>query len=243
MTEAEWLTCSQPSSMLAFLRRDVSDRKLRLFACACCQGIAGCLVDETIALLAVAERFADGAASSLERKGAREKALNAGWHPDEITKNARGSAKTSVFWTLARKAYEAATETSRIAASVAVQLRANRLVAEPTDVPADWTAWREPIEAEERASHAQMLRCIIGNPFRVSTLRANWQTPDVFSVARTVYDDRPAPSARLDSVRLSILADALEDAGCDDAAILAHCRDGGIHVRGCWVLDLILGRT
>ena len=54
-------------------------------------------------------------------------------------------------------------------------------------------------------------------------------------LARTIYDDR-----RFDL--LPILADALEEAGCGDAEILAHCRGPGPHVRGCWAVDLVLGK-
>jgi hypothetical protein len=42
--------------------------------------------------------------------------------------------------------------------------------------------------------------------------------------------------------RMPILADALEDGGCDEPSVLAHCR-GGSHVRGCWVVDLVLGKA
>lgn len=55
-------------------------------------------------------------------------------------------------------------------------------------------------------------------------------------------DERELPSGHLDAGQLAILADALEDAGCDNADILDHCRSDGPHVRGCWVVDLLLGK-
>ena len=63
-----------------------------------------------------------------------------------------------------------------------------------------------------------------------------WNYGTVPAIARHVYDDRAFHD-------LPILADALEDAGCTDAAILAHCRQPGAHVRGCWVVDLLLGKS
>jgi hypothetical protein len=61
-------------------------------------------------------------------------------------------------------------------------------------------------------------------------------------LAQAAYEDRHLPAGTLDDTRLLILADALEEAGCSDAAILGHLRGPGPHVRGCWVLDLILGK-
>ncbi len=80
-----------------------------------------------------------------------------------------------------------------------------------------------------------LLRCIFGNRFRRAGIDPLWLTPNVVALAGTIYDDRAFD-------RMPILADALEDAGCDNADILAHCRGGGEHVRGCWVVDLLLGK-
>ena len=81
----------------------------------------------------------------------------------------------------------------------------------------------------------QILRCIAGNPFRPTVLDSVWRTANVIALAQTIYDDRAFD-------RLPILADALEDAGCTDRAILDHCRQPGEHTRGCWVVDLVLGK-
>jgi hypothetical protein len=90
-----------------------------------------------------------------------------------------------------------------------------------------------------------LFRDILGNPFRPVTLDPAWLRWDngaVMRLAQAIYEERSLPSGALDSARLAILADALEDAGCTDAAILDHCRGPGTHVRGCWALDLILGK-
>ena len=84
-----------------------------------------------------------------------------------------------------------------------------------------------------------LLRDVFGNPFRLLSVQRHWLTWNdrtIPKLAQTIYDDR-----RFDL--LPILADALEEAGCDNADILAHCRGPGPHVRGCWVVDLLLGKT
>ena len=92
--------------------------------------------------------------------------------------------------------------------------------------------------ADELTRQACLLRDIIGNPFRHSSRTSTWlkwNDGAVPMIAQGIYADRAFD-------RLPILADALEDAGCDNADILAHCRGPGPHVRGCWVVDLILGK-
>jgi hypothetical protein len=90
---------------------------------------------------------------------------------------------------------------------------------------------------------AALLRCIFGNPIRPVSLAPAWLTPAVLQLAQKAYDNRLLPSGLLDNTRLAVLADALEEAGCDNADILSHLRGPGPHVRGCWVVDAILGKT
>jgi len=90
----------------------------------------------------------------------------------------------------------------------------------------------------ECREQAPLLRDIAGNPFRPIALELNWLRRDdniVLKMASILYQERRF-------VDLPILADALEDSGCDNADILAHCRGSGPHVRGCWVVDLLLGK-
>ena len=95
------------------------------------------------------------------------------------------------------------------------------------------------IEArQERIQQVKLLREMFGNPFRSPELDApllGWNDQTVPKIAAAIYDERAFD-------RMPILADALEDAGCDDADILRHCREPGQHVRGCWVIDLLLGK-
>ena len=88
----------------------------------------------------------------------------------------------------------------------------------------------------EALFQADLFREILGNPFRPISFDPAWQTPTAEAIAAGCYADR-------DFSRLPVLADALDDAGCDAAELLAHLRGPGPHVRGCWALDLVLGKS
>jgi hypothetical protein len=83
---------------------------------------------------------------------------------------------------------------------------------------------------------SELVREIFGNPFRQVAFFPSWRTDTALSLARQMYESQ-------DFSAMPILADALQDAGCDSADILAHCRGPGPHVRGCWVVDLVLGKS
>jgi hypothetical protein len=85
-----------------------------------------------------------------------------------------------------------------------------------------------------------LVRDIFGNPFRPVTIQPVWFTPTVTNLATVAYEERILPSGELDTVRLAVVADALEEAGCTNAEILGHLRSPSVHVRGCWGLDLLL---
>jgi hypothetical protein len=90
-----------------------------------------------------------------------------------------------------------------------------------------------PPGARRRKHFASIFRDIFGNPFRPVAFDPRWRTSDVVGVARAIYDDKAFE-------RMPILADALMDAGCEDEQVISHCRGDGPHVRGCWVVDLVL---
>ena len=94
-----------------------------------------------------------------------------------------------------------------------------------------WLATSKPA----RRKACQLIRDIFGNPFCPTVVNAAWLTSDVLALARQMYESR-------DFSAMPILADALQDAGCDSADILDHCRGPGPHVRGCWVVDSVLGK-
>src|SRR5262249_59025708 len=95
----------------------------------------------------------------------------------------------------------------------------------------------------EGASQAALVRCLFGTPSRPVAPNSPWRAPPVVSKAQAASDDRLLPAGTLDPDRLAVLSDALEDAGCDNPDILSHLRGPGPHVRGCWVIDLLLGKT
>jgi hypothetical protein len=91
-------------------------------------------------------------------------------------------------------------------------------------------------EADELPAQTVLLRDILGPiPYRRITIDPTSLTPTVVQLAGTIYDDRAFD-------RMPELADALHDAGCDNDEIMRHCRGLGPHVRGCWVVDLVLGK-
>ena len=100
----------------------------------------------------------------------------------------------------------------------------------------------------EHAAQAGLLRDLIGPvPFRrvlVQSAWLTWHDGVVVKLAQAAYGERRFPSGELDPARLAVLADALEDAGCVTGEIHSHCREQGrLHVRGCWLVDLLLGRA
>jgi len=98
-----------------------------------------------------------------------------------------------------------------------------------------WDVRRELMYSEQYAQ-IKLFHDVVGNPFLPESIDQNWLTSTVVALAQRAYQTR-------DFSLMPILADALQDAGCDNAAILDHCRGSSPHVRGCWVVDLILGKA
>jgi hypothetical protein len=218
MTEQEWLACADPEKMLGFLRGKASDRKLRLFAVACCRELDPESVASEPARIAVevAERFADRQAAE-----------------GELAASGGAAARDAVY--VARVAAgETRAGTAAWGAAWAVCGRSVSAVA----AWAASAAW-----GCEPGPRADRLRDLFGNPFRPAIVSPAWRTPQVLALAQAAYEHRDLPAGTLDVARLAILADALEDAGCDRADLLAHLRRPGPHVRGCWAVDLILGKS
>jgi hypothetical protein len=99
--------------------------------------------------------------------------------------------------------------------------------------------------ADQWAWQSAMLRDLFGNPFRPTTIDPTWRAWHdgiIVKLAEAAYQERTLPSGLFETGRLAVLADALEEAGCADEQILGHLRGPGPHVRGCWVVDLLLGK-
>src|SRR5262245_61694309 len=229
MTEAEWLACTDPPKMLRYLHGRTSDRKLRLFAVACCRRIWHLLNDKrSREAVEVAERYADGGATDEELYTASV-AASFEWQADM-----KRAAKERKWDRRSILPYYGA---SAAAYNVAIPL--GWWGAAPAFVAPDKIA-REtiPDTGAEGVAQCILLRDIFGNPFRpiiINPACLTWHSGLLVSMAQRMYDSR-------DFSDTPVLADALEEAGCHDADILAHCRQPGLHVRGCWVVDLLLGK-
>src|SRR5262249_19761407 len=92
-------------------------------------------------------------------------------------------------------------------------------------------SWDEP----EGQAQADLLREVLGNPFNPVQVDPGWQTPAVVGFAQAIDDEEAFD-------RMPQLAEQLLKAGCKDERVLKHCRKTGAHVRGCWVVDALLGR-
>jgi hypothetical protein len=217
MTETEWLACAQPWDMLTYLRsrelvRKPSVRKLRLLACACCRRIWPHLKGERHRRAVEVAERFADRLASAEQLAAARERTVEGGRPRH-------------YWNPAGRA-AAPTRTLRSEVRDCVMG-----CAIPASAP-----------AKEGAVQCALLRCVLGNPFRAIGLDPGCRTPRALSLAQAAYEERDLPSGELQADGLALLADALEEAGCTDADILGHLRGPGPRVRGCWVVDLVLGK-
>jgi hypothetical protein len=239
MTEAEWLACSDLDELLTFLRDKAVERKLRLFAVACCRRIWHRLPDlRSRRAVETAELFLEGRATVEELetacRGAEAAQLDArqrNWfHSGEYAAVALALMpqwNPDHHWPCAASVANYAASAGAEFAELSARNRKER--------KRNWVRGR----GEEGAAQRCLLREIVGNPFRAVTINPvwlAWNDGTVRKIAQSIYAERAFD-------RLPVLADALEDAGCDDADLLAHCRVEGPHVRGCWVVDLLLGKS
>jgi hypothetical protein len=228
MDESTWLSCTDTRTMLDALEDQATDRKLRLFACACCRRIWPMLNDERSRQAVLrAEQYADGRATvgelEIAWEAARTEDDGGGCQtPRELANDAAAAAS----YTAARNE-QAGAELCSFFAAAAVSR-----VVDPTFNPNP--GWNGP-GTTELISQCRLLRDIFGNPFKPVAINRSWLTSTVVSLAQAIYDERAFD-------RLPVLADALEESGCTSQEMLEHCRGGGEHVRGCWCLDLILGK-
>ncbi len=222
MTEAEWLTRNEPVQMLRSLHGRATDRQYRLFAAAC-------------------------ARDELQQANKTQSCFNFGRIGDEYRQ---------LFWDPLR-GYEAAIKQS--------EAWADGSPVQGIAFSIWFVGWKKGIDSVADIAYAAFgydpdglveispeiiaktiqgyqtnpahyLRDIFGNPFCPVTFDLAWLTSTVASLAQQMYDSR-------DFSVMPILADALQDAGCDNEDILNHCRQPGEHVRGCWVVDLVLDKT
>ena len=242
MTEEEWLGRVDGTPMLDYLSSGrpittdlsehkpfpngfrVSDRKMRLFACGSCRSFWLSLKAKRCRkAVQVGERYADGLASEAELERARELAAQA------VRDGRLGDPNREDPWAFMQRAAQIQEARRQMAWHAVAPPSASDLVPREL-VPL-------PRRGEYGAVVANVLRCVLGTlPFRLVVADPAWLTAAAVSIAAAIYDGRAFD-------RLPILADALEEAGCADADVLLHCRTPGEHVRGCWVVDLVLGKA
>ncbi len=215
MVKKGWRTCTDPVRMMRALRNQAGERRLRLLVCGWAR--QACPADyRSRKVVEVAELFADGEATPEELSSARSAALMAA-----------GDA-----W----KVYTVATFNTRQAARLAYL---SAQVAAFVTEESSRTAVRFAAQLVPPAKQVEVLRCICGtliyHPAPLDPVLLTWHSSLLVSMAQRMYDTR-------DRGDMPILADALEEAGCTNADILNHCRQSGEHGRGCWVVDLILGK-
>ena len=224
MTEAEWLASADPLPMLAAGSPRLSDRRLRLFSARIADlalrhgsslpGQRRAADGDEARLRSEATAVAAAAVRDLDRFADREVAAK------RLRRALRGLRRLHPHWTtgvyMVLDLLSAAVESPPQVDALETWLRAAQ-----NPVPLDQAA--------------QLLRDILGNPFLPVAFDSRWRTADVVGLARGIYEDRAFD-------RLPLLADALMDAGCGEEQVLSHCRSEGPHVRGCWVVDLTLGK-
>jgi hypothetical protein len=218
--------------------RVASARELRLFACACCRRIWHLLVEErSRRAVEAAESFADRLGRRDQLVAAEEAAFDATAERTILRSRARlAAAQAACIAAAHNAAYAAQHASDEVGWAVAAQTARQRARAglPEAEAPTNW---------EERKGHCDLLRDLFGPlPFRPVAFDPTWRAAPVLGLAQRVYEERQLPSGTLDAALLRVLADALEEAGCDNEEVLGHLRSPGPHVRGCFAVDAVLSK-
>ena len=238
LTEQDWLDADEPELPLFFVTTEhnlshrkfrLSNRKLRLFGCACCRRIWSDIPEgwpKNAALFA--EAAADGLAGDSDLRAAFSAAPESllrlgGWHVHRVAEAASAGGDDRAIWALVA---------ARDVCALDGGMSKNDL---PEQMRRSYCPDRRAKNAGDLAAQAVLLKDICGNPFQSAAFNLECRSSVVAAIARSMYETR-------DFTAMPILADALADAGCDDEPLLSHCRGPGPHVRGCWVVDLVLGK-
>ncbi|WP_439623246.1 hypothetical protein [Gemmata sp.] len=225
-----WAASADPEIMLR-MRPAMTDRKRRLVLAACCRACWEDLSEWSREAIVAAESWLDGPGSDRERAAAEarvDSGLSEYWRAGEDLRAAMEDTTGEVAaagLAALRERYWRADRVQRVA-DVAQSVAATGYGPETL---------LDALRLVPAAAGTALLRCVFCNPFRPVAFDAAWRTDTAVSLARHIYESR-------DFGAMPILADALQDAGCDSDDVLDHCRGAGPHVRGCWVVDLVLGK-
>ena len=216
MTEAEWLVCDNPEVIFELLKRNASSRQARLFAAECFWRLLRVLPDprQRRAIEVLEEWAEETATQSVRTEAARNARFACFEFPSQIGAEDHQAIDDPHF--------------------VGLMLY-RELVSSSPGVHALTATSGLADGATEQVRQSELLRDIFGNPFRPVSFSPEWRTSTAVTLASQMYESREFSA-------MPILADALQDAGCDNTDILEHCRGACPHVRGCWVVDLVLGK-
>jgi hypothetical protein len=271
VTEQEWLSCEDPQLLYAQARRAVSlisksgRRRLRLYACACCRQVWHLLDAAARAAVEAAEGNADGRIAQADLDKVRHRATMSAYDtvlgPRPVRRVegapraskdavrcarwvAAGAARSVAESSVTTQAAQAAWYALHAAACLAADRQAHVIATcgSPRNLlraAADLAADKQAAVVALCRSQCDLLRDIFGNPFQPVRADPAWLHRNegiVLKLAQALYDERAFE-------RLPLLADAVEDAGCTEDALVSHLRGPGPHARGCWALDLLRGEA
>jgi hypothetical protein len=271
MTEAEWLACDDPRPMLRSLCRrprrktaggpGLDPERFRVFAIACARRTWEHLTPNLRLALEHLERYSHDPEllPLVQQLYENENKLLLAQYTNELAKvigqtgaDARPFEEISVRqWAAAAvghaamlQPYQAAGQHYAAAHALGLAARLQRYSPgrRVPNASADW----DRIAAAEFRAQANLLRDVFGNPFRKVAIDPTWLAWNNRTVARIAEEAsaaRDPSSGALSPAHLAILADALEEAGCTNQAVLAHLRGPGPHVLGCWVVGALAGRS
>lgn len=237
LTEAEWLTGTNLEKMFEMLFVRANDRKERLLTAAYCRRFWHLLTDDRVRqAVEVGEQYADALVSKIELRQAREAALLA--EREDHTRLLR-LPQDSVERERANQVQEAFNSAVALTRSQLGGI-ANRACS--TSLRIDRSTWQIFRGTWQIVVLHDLFGPTLFHDLTIHPAVLASNNGQIMQLAQACYADCHKPAGTLDNRRLAVLADALEEAGCTDTAILAHCRGAGPHVRGCWVLDLLLGK-
>lgn len=246
MTETKWLACGNPDAMLEFLllrkllKGKESERKLRLLACAACRRQWARFQPHSRAVIEVNERYADSASTHeqvLELIRVHRIVDEDGYLRYDCAPDERYAELISGERMLGRMSVQ--TLMSGLSIEKSERRMIGRASTGTVDMVQNGPSDEDAGQRSERKSQAALIREIFGNPFRPAKCRKSWlrwNSRTIPNLAEAIYEEWAFD-------RLPILGDALEDAGCTNPEVLNHCRQRGEHFRGCWVVDLLLGKA
>lgn len=228
VSDDRWRLETRPFHMLRwweYYRGEPTDRQKRLLACSCCRRKWPHLSDDRLRqALETAERYADGRVGVATLREHYAEAESLGKSRVEamsgVSSYSLNRSTLSIRWAEAWSIISAADPEIRAFGNAIHHSAVDGSHGRDTDDP----------------GQAALIRDVLGSPLRVPVFHEDWRTETAVGIARGIYESRTFGN-------LPVLADALQDAGCEDATILDHCRESSSHVRGCWVIDLVLGLT